>query len=333
MTDALDMAVRPIRRETVRALAGIAREALARAVARRPAVEIAAAILVRAPNAGRRIAAPVAGEWRVPVGASRYTDREASSSAARGASCDTSVGSSGRRAEAVLSVRVVSPAAQGRPPRGTVFVLHGVRDSQATMGEWAALLTREGYRAVLVDSRGHGRSTGSALTYGVEEARDLGAVLDFVAAREGPLGPIGAMGHSYGAATAILWAGIEPRVRAVVAVSPFASLRAVVPGYLPLKLPADFARRIVDAAGRIAHFDPDLASPLDAAARTSAALLVVHGKKDARIPFAQAQQIVAAAKGPSELVLVAGAHHDNVAGATGTRLAERAAAWFRRYLA
>ncbi len=315
------MAVRPIRRETARALAGLARGALALAVARRPFVEIAASIIVRAPNAGRPAPAPLPGEWRIRVGASG------------GAFGDTSA--SGGGSEAVLSVRVVSPAAQDRRPRATVFVLHGVRDSQATMGEWASLLTREGYRAVLVDSRGHGRSTGDVLTYGVNEARDLGVVLDAVAAREGPLGPIGAMGHSYGAATAILWAGKEPRVRAVVAVSPFASLRAVVPGYLPLNLPADFARRIVDTAGRLAHFDPDDASPLDAAGRTTAALLLVHGKDDARIPFAHAQQIVAAAAAagaPTELVLVEGAHHDNVAGAQATRLAERAVAWFRRYL-
>jgi dipeptidyl aminopeptidase/acylaminoacyl peptidase len=317
MTDAPDMAVRPIRRETARALAGIARGALALAVARRPFVEIAASMIVRAPNAGRPAPAPLPGEWRIPVGASG----------------DTSGDTSGGRSEAVLSVRVVSPTAQGRRPRATVFVLHGVRDSQATMGEWASLLTREGYRAVLVDSRGHGRSTGDVLTYGVNEARDLGVVLEAVAAREGPLGPIGAMGHSYGAATAILWAGSEPRVRAVVAVSPFASLRAVVPGYLPLNLPADFARRIVDAAGRLAQFDPDDASPLDAARRMTAALLLVHGKDDARIPFAHAQQIAAAAaEAPSELVLVEGVHHDNVAGAQATRLAERAAAWFRRYL-
>ena len=310
------MTVRPIRRETARAVAGIARETIALAVARRPLVEIAASIVVRAPNAGRAVPAPRPGEWRIPVGAPGVAPGVPSGVA------------SGGPPEAVLSVHVASPPR----PSATVFVLHGVRDSQATMGEWAALLKCEGYRAVLVDSRGHGRSTGEALTYGVREARDLGAVLEAVAAREGPLGPIGAMGHSYGAATAILWAGIEPRVRAVVAVSPFASLRAVVPGYLPVSLPPDFARRIVETAGRLARFDPDAASPLDAAARTSAALLVVHGKKDARIPFAQAQQIVAAAKGPAEAVLVDGAHHDNVAGATATRLAERAAAWFRRYL-
>lgn len=299
------MAVRPRRRETARAVAGIARQVFALAFARKPLVEIAASVIVRAPNAGRPAPRLEPGEWRVPVGPASGPP------------------------EAVLSVRVATPPR----PSATVFVLHGVRDSQATMGEWAALLNREGYRAVLVDSRGHGRSTGEMLTYGVQEARDLGAVLDAVVAREGPLGPIGVMGHSYGAATAILWAGLEPRVRAVVAVSPFASLHAVVPGYLPfVTVPADFARRVVDAGGRMARFDPDEASPLEAAARTSAALLVVHGRRDARIPFAHAAQIVAAAKGPSELVLVDGAHHDNVAGAKATRLAERAAAWLRRHL-
>jgi alpha-beta hydrolase superfamily lysophospholipase len=298
----LDMAVRPIRRETFRAVRGLAREAAARALARRPLEEIAASVMVRAPNAGLPAPPPERGEWRVRVAAPA----------------------------AILSVRVLSPP----DPVGTVFVLHGIRDSGATMGPWAALLNAERYRAVLVDSRGHGRSTGDALTYGVHETRDLIVILDALSARIDlrPAEPIGVMGHSYGAATAIQWAGRDPRVRAVVAVSPFASLRAVVPGYLPFALPQQFARRLVDTAGRLGHFDPDDASPVEAAAKTNAALLIVHGCKDARIPFAHSEQIVARASGPAQLVLVSGAHHDNVAGAPATRLAERSAAWFRSHL-
>jgi pimeloyl-ACP methyl ester carboxylesterase len=294
------MAVRPVLRETLRAVAGLVRGAVASAVAGRPMEEIVASAVVRAPNFGRLPPAPAAGEWLVPVGPP----------------------------SALLSVAIVEPPTAC----ATVFVLHGIRDSKATMGGWAAMLIAQAYRAVLVDSRGHGRSTGRVLTYGVQEALDLMLVLDALVARGSALGPVGVMGHSYGAATALQWAGRDPRVRAVVAVSPFATFRTVVPGYLPWALSPTFAGRVVDAAGALAGFDPDAASPVDAVARTPAALLLVHGRDDARIPTAHSERIAAAAAGPVELVRVDGANHDTVAGAPQTRLAERAAAWFRAHL-
>jgi pimeloyl-ACP methyl ester carboxylesterase len=68
---------------------------------------------------------------------------------------------------------------------------------------------------VLVDAVGHGASPGKWLSYGVFDAPALSQLLD----RAG-LGtaPTGVMGISYGAATAIEWAGSEPRVAARVAV-------------------------------------------------------------------------------------------------------------------
>jgi hypothetical protein len=62
------------------------------------------------------------------------------------------------------------------------------------------------------------------------------------------VGRVGVM-LSYGAATAIEWAGTDPRITAVVAVAPFASLRAVVPGYAPL-LPGSYVQSAIDVAGR-----------------------------------------------------------------------------------
>src|SRR5262249_26780655 len=151
--------------------------------------------IVDAPNAhAASLPATVPGEQRIPVGPPAAT----------------------------LSVGIENPRL---PPRATIFVLHGIRDQKENVRSWAEHLTEAGYRAVLVDSRGHGRSSGEWLTYGVQESRDLSQVLDALAVD----GPVGVMGISYGAATAIEWAAREPRVKAAVAVAPFASLREVVP--------------------------------------------------------------------------------------------------------
>src|SRR5439155_19048678 len=104
--------------------------------------------------------------------------------------------------------------------------------------------------------------------YGTFESSDLAQVLDAIDAHA----KVGVIGVSYGAAIAIEWAGRDPRVAAVVAIAPFASLRRVVPSY---------ARRLVPSVGpylpgflidlavtrgaMIAGFDPDAASAEDSA--------------------------------------------------------------------
>ena len=45
-------------------------------------------------------------------------------------------------------------------PRGTVFLLHGYGLAEFSMVPWAWRLAQEGWRCVLVDLRGHGKSTG-----------------------------------------------------------------------------------------------------------------------------------------------------------------------------
>jgi pimeloyl-ACP methyl ester carboxylesterase len=191
------------------------------------------------------------------------------------------------------------------------------------------MLVRAGYRAVMPDLRGHGRSTGETLSYGVFEARDLADTLDALVAGGLAHSQVGVMGNSYGAAVAVQWAGADPRVRAVVAVAPFATMREAVAGYLPLRIPATFVRRATDAAGLRGGFDPDAASAVDAMRRTSARVLLMHGLKDERIPPWHSERIHAARPDLAEVVLIEGASHRNICGAPSTRLADRAAAWFK----
>jgi pimeloyl-ACP methyl ester carboxylesterase len=224
-------------------------------------------------------------------------------------------------------------------PRATVFVLHGIRDHKESMLGWGRRLATAGYRAVLVDARGHGRSSGDYLTYGVVEAHDLSQVLSALAAQGLAPPRVGAMGVSYGAATAIEWAGADPRIAAVVAVAPFASLRDVVPVYARLMFPGIGAllpnfliQAAVERAGRTGAFDPDLASPADAITRTHAPVLLVHGSADHNIPPKHSEAIHARSPDHSELVILDGETHDTIAADKSGVLWERALAWFKREL-
>ncbi|MFA9479291.1 alpha/beta hydrolase family protein [Phycisphaerales bacterium AB-hyl4] len=206
-------------------------------------------------------------------------------------------------------------------PRGTIIVLHGIFGSKDTLpAMWGRVAAGAGYRSVLVDLRGQGHSTGDWLTYGVLESRDLVQVLDELERRELLAGPVGVIGISYGGATAIQLAAIDPRVEAVVAFAPFATFESVVP---------DFGRAILgpfawlvspttthNAIRYTQHHNgtpPIAASPLEAIARTNAAVLLLHGQRDRHVPLRHSRQLLHAARGPAKLVVLEHEDHESLA--------------------
>lgn len=235
-----------------------------------------------------------------------------------------------------LSVWLIEPK---RPPLGTVLVLHGIRSEKVWFVGLAQRIAAQGFRAVLPDLRGHGRSSGDWLTYGVREAQDLSGLLS-VLANSGRLAePVGVLGVSYGAATGIQLAAQDSRVRAVVAVAPFSSLEAVVPDYVRQYLPLAW-RLIPDAyvsggiarGGILAQFDPAAASPLSAISRTSAQVLLIHGLADDHIPPEHSRRLHAAAAGHSDLILVEGDDHFSINSDRSGAIGQQGVAWLRRWL-
>jgi len=239
---------------------------------------------------------------------------------------------------ASIAVWVMEPK-DGKVPRGTVIVLHGLWAQRSMMLRDTRMLAQAGYRAVLVDLRGQGRSTGDYLTFGVVEARDVVQVIDDLEQRKLIAGHLGLFGLSFGAATALEVAGIDPRVKAVVALASFATMREEVPHFGHQMLPAltwylsaEDCRAIEDEAGKLAAFDPDAASPLAAIGRTHVPVLLVHGTFDLIIPVDQAKELHAAAADHSELLLVPGAGHLTLLMDLDGTVARKAREWFGRYL-
>jgi dipeptidyl aminopeptidase/acylaminoacyl peptidase len=187
-----------------------------------------------------------------------------------------------------------------------------------SLAQVGSALVDAGYRAVLVDLRGHGESSGRFLTYGAADVGDISAVLDALSARSA-LGCAGVYGFSYGAAVAVELGAHDPRIVAAVAVAPFSSLRAVVGDYRrkylpePLGLiPDSWFQSAVDEASRMAAFDPDSSSPLRAASRSRAKLLLIHGSADTQVPPRHSQLLLDASDGDARLITVPGAGHDTM---------------------
>ena len=235
-----------------------------------------------------------------------------------------------------LSAWVVEPDA---PPLATVLVLHGIRSDKVWFVGLAKRIAAQGFRAVIPDLRGHGRSSGDWLSYGVREAPDLSAMLDKLSKDGRLVEPVGVVGLSYGAATGIQLAAVDARVRAVVAIAPFQSLHAVVPNYvrhyLPLLgrlIPEAFIAAGVERGGELATFDPGAASPIAALSRTNAQILLIHGLADEHIPPEHSRRLHAAAREHSALILVPEDDHFSINGDRTGAIGMKGMAWLRRWL-
>jgi dipeptidyl aminopeptidase/acylaminoacyl peptidase len=275
-----------------------------------------AAAIAFAPNASRPKAEPPVSPPVVLAGRATTTLR---------APLEASVGE--------LASWVVEPGAV--PGKGTIILLHGVRMDKRSLAPMARALSDAGYRAVLVDLRGHGESDGEYLTYGAAEAGDVSRLLDVLQARYGSASPVGVYGFSYGAATAIDLAAQDPRVASVVAVSPFSSLRHVVGDYRRKYLPAVFElvpdawfQGAVDDAGLLAGFDADRAAPLHNIRQTRAKILLIHGDHDSQVPLVHSQRLAQASSGRAELAVIPGGTHDSMPADSSHQIRERALSWF-----
>lgn len=226
-----------------------------------------------------------------------------------------------------------------RAPRGTILFLHGIRDRKESLLFTARRHARRGYRCILVDARGHGRSTGEWITYGVQESRDCRQVVDALYQRRLVAGRLGVYGVSFGAATALQYSGRDPRVAAVVAISAFSSLHEVVDDYVHCYLPLstlvddDWIDRSIERAGRLAHFDPAQADCVPALADSEAQVLLIHGAADRNIPPEHSRRLQAASPERTRLVLVENADHNTITWDRTDVIWHESTAWFDRWLA
>ncbi len=178
-------------------------------------------------------------------------------------------------------------ASEPQSPKATILVLPGYQDAKEDMMHWALFLAQAGYRTVLVDLRGHGRSTGDWIGYGAFEVHDLAQVLDDLQKRGLVSAPVGVLGVSYGASIGLQLAGHDKRIGAVVAIEPFSSprravvefARAVVPGLVKNWSDKDFSTA-EDRAAQIAHFSWQDADVLESVANATAPILYVYAEHD-----------------------------------------------------
>ncbi len=181
----------------------------------------------------------------------------------------------------------------------TVILLHGAGDSRRGMLGFSQFFAQRGYSTLVVDSRGHGISGGSQVTYGLLEKRDIHRRADYLVGLR-PTARLYGLGMSMGGAILIQALDTESRFRAIVAECSYSTFLVAATERIPrlTGLPVLFAGPIVSAAflyGRMRYgFDLNGISPLESIRRTHTPVLLIHGLDDGRTGPEQSRELHAA---------------------------------------
>lgn len=219
----------------------------------------------------------------------------------------------------------------------TVVLVHGYGGNQDEMLPVADALVRSDFSVLTYDARGCGQS-GGKVTFGALETDDVISVIDYLEARpDVDRARIGALGFSMGAASTVMAAARDPRIKAVVDDSGWATaygwlrprswdvlLRPNAP-FSPLSL-------------RFAEFRTGIRlntlRPVDVIARISPRpILLIHGGSDTAVPPTESDRNFAAAGPPKQIWLAPGAKHGDTVELVVADYADRVVNFFRQHLA
>ena len=182
----------------------------------------------------------------------------------------------------------------------TAVLLHPLLTNKRWFLSVGERLAAEGWDVFLPDLRGHGDS-GGRVTWGAKEKRDVKAIVDSLLDEKLIRPSVYVMGASLGGCVGVQYAAIDPRCRGVLALAPPTGIRGYVRCTWPLAT-GKFIEERVRAEAKAGGYDPADASAVEAARKLKCPLIVVHGRLDTTVPYAQAREVHDAAPEPKKMI-------------------------------
>jgi len=229
------------------------------------------------------------------------------------------------------------PTTDGRPAPALVAV-HGWGGGADDLMPLAGMLQGHGWGALLIETRCHGRSDGDTFASMPRFAEDASRAVDWIKARPGiDPGRVAVMGHSVGAAAALLLGSRRADLCAVIALASFAHPEEVMRAFLArLRIPYRpfgwLINRYVERV--IGHRFRDIA-PLTTITRQSAPVLLMHGTADRVVSVGDMERLAAAGRKSGRAVTavaVPGVDHEGINARTGETVLDWGSAHVRAFL-
>jgi len=214
-----------------------------------------------------------------------------------------------------------------------ILLQHGVASQRLEMPGFIRDFPLAGFSVLSVDSRGHGESGGNRVSYGALERDDMRRWFALLKQRPECRDGLYGLGLSMGAAILLQTLPDLPEVKAAAAESPFSSFREI--GYdrigQVLPLLRWLNRPMVEIgflyANAVRGINFNAVSPLEAAPRIQAPVLLIHGTADHNIDIRHSELLLPRLK-HSRLYKVEGAQHVGCYGRDPARYVQEVVSWF-----
>lgn len=185
----------------------------------------------------------------------------------------------------------------------------GIRDFSGGL----KMIVDMGYNAILVDERGHRRSRGRTITFGIRERRDVASWVAYAADRFGKDRPIFLSGISMGAATVLMASDqhLPGNVRGILADCPYAIPEEIILHTTKnTGFPVKGIRPLLRASAFLwAHIDLNETDAIRAVSRSNYPILIIHGGDDRFVPEEMSARIADANPRMVRRKIVPGAAH------------------------
>lgn len=192
---------------------------------------------------------------------------------------------------------------------------HGVADWDGY--GFFKLCKKNGINILMPDQRVHGKSEGSAITFGIRERYDCKLWTEYAAKRFGKSTDIFLAGVSMGAASVMMASelGLPEHVRAIIADCGYSEPSSIIMDTIKaMKLPEKPVYHLLRLGARLfGHFDLEAATALQAVQKSNIPILFIHGKQDSIVPPSMVEALYEGCKSKKERVLIEGADHANSA--------------------
>lgn len=222
--------------------------------------------------------------------------------------------------------------------RGTVLLLHGRGEAWETaLFAPARFLYEAGFQLLCAEQRGHGRSGGAFVTYGIWERFDVRAWLHFLSWRCGEEHPVFIYGRADGAAAALMACALD---------NPGALCGVVAEGgydlplsYIAARLrarrfpfPEALAAFLSGFTSVLLDFGLKDCRALDAMRESACPVLLLHGGGDPLVPAPDAQRLRGECAAGGLMLTVGGAGHGTCWEADGEKVRDAVGAFLERNL-
>ena len=219
-----------------------------------------------------------------------------------------------------------------RPDAPAVLLLHGVGASRNQTAPMAEALVAQGYAALAIDLRGHGESTITDHSYGLDEGLDARAAFDWLKVKQHGA-RVGVIGVSLGGAAALVGRDGAVPADALVLVAVFPDIRRAVYNRVAavLGLVGGTIGEPLLSLQSLPRYGvwPGRIAPVMAIRDFRAPVFVIGGAEDRYTPPAETRALFAAAPNRKGLWLVPGLGHGEVSNLHDGEWARRVGGFLR----